>query len=422
MPAAFYLYLTLLFVCVVLYAFFNSAETAYVSLERYRLQNMVDNKVKGASGVAKLLEKPERLLSTILTGQNLMSTAATALGTLMAFTLWGEEQGALFATLIMTFVLLIFGEATPKTYAVRNRERLSILFVGPTKFLTWLFRPLVVVLSWISNAFGRLVGGQTERTTLVRPEDIESMITVGHKEGTVEKNEADMLHNVFDFGDRPVREVLVPRPQVVSVPKGTSLNEFLAIYSESPMSRFPVYEESMDSVIGILAIKDVLMAVARDNISKDSKIDDLIRPAYFAPESKRISDLFHEMRDKNYHMSIIVDEYGGTAGIVSLSRLMEEIFGAVGDELSAAEKEFESINEHTFQVDGSMRIGEANTEMGLNLPEGEYETVAGFILHIMGRIPKQGHQIKYHDLKIVMTKMKGLKIEEVLITREKAQA
>jgi len=178
----------------------------------------------------------------------------------------------------------------------------------------------------------------------------------------------------------------------------------------------------MDNVIGILAIKDVLMAIARDNnMDKNSHIDDMVRPAYFAPETKHISDLFHEMRDKNYHMSIIVDEYGGTAGIVSLSRLMEEIFGPVGDELAAAEKEFESINEHTFQVDGGMRIDEANTEMGLGLPEGDYETVAGFILQLMGRIPKQGQQIKYHDLKFVITKMKGLKIEEVLITREKAQ-
>ena len=320
MPASFILYLILLVLFVVLYAFFNSAETAYVSLEKYRLQNMVDNKVKGASRVAKFLEKPERLLSTILTGQNLMSTAAASLGTLMAVSLWGEEQGALFATLIMTFILLIFGEATPKTFAIRNRERLAVLFVGPIQFLAWVFRPLVAVLSWISNIFSTVLGGKAEHSALVRPEDIESMITVGHKEGTVEKNEAQMLHNVFDFGDRPVREVLVPRPEVVSIPRGASLAEFLAIYSESPKSRYPVYEESMDNVIGTLSTKDVLMSMARDNISRDSHINDMVRPAYFAPETKRISDLFNEMRDKNFHMGIIVDEYGGTAGIVSLSR------------------------------------------------------------------------------------------------------
>ena len=177
--------------------------------------------------------------------------------------------------------------------------------------------------------------------------------------------------------------------------------------------------ENMDNIVGILSIKDVMMAQAKGTITPESLIDDLIRPAYFVPETKPIDELFAEMRDKNYRMSIIVDEYGGTAGIVSLSRLMEEIVGPVGDELAAAEKEYESIDENTFQIDGTMRIDEANDEMGLGLPEGEYETVAGFILQILGRIPKQGRQIKYRDLKIVISRMKGHKIEEIMVTREK---
>jgi putative hemolysin len=415
------LYFILLFVCIILSAFFAASETAFMSLEKFRLQRMLEAKVKGASRVSCMMDRPERFLSTILLGNNLVNTAAAALATTLALSIWGEGVGVVIATVTVTAVLLIFGEVTPKTFGSGYREKITVAFVRPIEFIAWLFTPFVTILTWIAMAFTRLMGGKPLYKALVRPEDIESMITVGHKEGTVEKNEADMLHNVFDFGDRPVREVLVPRPEVVSVPKGTSLAEFLAIYSESPKSRYPVYEESMDNVIGILAIKDVLMAIARDNIARDNHINDMVRPAYFAPGTKRISDLFHEMRDKNYHMSIIVDEYGGTAGIVSLSRLMEEIFGPVGDELGAAEKEFELINEHTFQVHGGMRIEEANTEIGLGLPDGDYETVAGFILHLMGRIPKQGQQIKYRDLKIVVTKMKGLKIEEVLITREKAQ-
>ena len=175
----------------------------------------------------------------------------------------------------------------------------------------------------------------------------------------------------------------------------------------------------MENVVGILSIKDVLMALAKGSITKEAPIDELIRPAYFTPETKRISELFTEMRDANYRMAIVVDEYGGTAGIVSLSRLMEEIVGPVGDELVEAEKEYESINEYTFQIDGSMRIEEANEELGLELPEGDYETVAGFVLHLMGSIPKQGKQLKYKSLKIVITKMKGHKIEEILLTKEK---
>jgi putative hemolysin len=413
------LYLVLLILCIFLSAFFSSSETAFVSLERFRVQHLVETRVRGARRVAKILEQPEKFLSTILLGNNLVNTAAAALGTILAISAWGQKSGVLIATFGIAFVLLIFAETVPKTFANRHAEKLSLLFVRPVEVISFIFSPFVVVLSWLASAVTRLVGGVPVPRSLVSEEEIRTMITVGHKEGTVEEAEADMLHAVFDFGDRPVSEVLVPRPEVVGVEKGTKLSDFLALYSSSPMSRFPVYEENMDNVVGILSIKDVLMALAKGTITSDSSIDDLVRPAYFAPETKRISELFTEMRDKNYRMTIIIDEYGGTAGVVSLSRLMEEIVGPVGDELAAVEKEYETINEYTFQVDGSMRIEEANRELGLELPEGDYETVAGFVLHLLGRIPKQGQQLKYKSLKIVITKMKGFKIEEILLTKEK---
>jgi len=245
------------------------------------------------------------------------------------------------------------------------------------------------------------------------------MISVGHKEGTVEEAEAEMLHNVFEFGDRPVYEVMIPRLEVVSIEQGSKINDFLTLYAESPLSRFPVYQENMDNVVGILSVKDVLMAQAKGSITDDSTIDDLVRPAYFAPESKHINELFAEMRDKNYRMCVVVDEYGGTAGVVSLSRLVEEIVGPVGDELAEVEKEYEIINDYTFQIDGSMRIEEANEEMELELPEGDYETVAGFVLHLLGHIPKLNEQLRYKGLKLVITEMRGLKIEKILLTKEK---
>jgi len=255
--------------------------------------------------------------------------------------------------------------------------------------------------------------------SLASEEEIRTMITVGHKEGTVETEEAEMLHKVFDFGNRPVREVMVPRPEVICIEQGSKMADFLTLYAESPISRFPVYQENMDNVVGILSVKDVLMALAKGTIDNRSVIDELVRPAYFTPETKPISELFTEMRDKNYRMTVVVDEYGGTAGIVSLSRLVEEIVGPVGDELAAAEKEYEAINEYTFQIDGGMRIEEANEEMGLELPEGDYETVAGFALHLLGHIPNQGEQLRYKGLKLVITKMRGVKIEEILLTKER---
>jgi putative hemolysin len=176
----------------------------------------------------------------------------------------------------------------------------------------------------------------------------------------------------------------------------------------------------MDNVVGMLTMKDVLMSLAKDNITDESNVDELARPAYFAPETKHTDELFAEMRDNNYRMCVVVDEYGGTAGIVSLSRLVEEIVGEVGDELAGVEKDYEIINEYTFHIDGSMRIDEINTEMGLDLPEGEdYETVAGFILSLLGHIPRRNEQLRYHNLKIVITEIKGQKIEKVLLTREK---
>jgi len=413
-------YVLLLVFCIVFSAFFSMVEAAFLSLEKFRLQYMIETNVRGASRVARIMEKPERFLSTILLGNNLVCTAAAAIATSLAFEVRGGDVSVIIATLLVTFVLLVFCDIGPKTFGnSRYREKITVICVRPVEIISFIFAPFVAILSWGVMATARLAGGRNMYKHLIRPEDIESMINVGHKEGTVEKNEALLLHNVFDFGDRPAREVLVPRTEMVAVQKGTLLSEFLQLYSKAPMSRYPVYEESLDSVIGILSIKDVIMSMARGSITLESSIDEIVRPAFFAPESKLISDLFHEMRDNNYHMSIIVDEYGGTAGLVSLSRLMEEIFGPVGNELSAASKEFESINEHTFHVDGGMRIDDVNAEIGLGLPEGEYETVAGFVLNLLGRIPKRGQVIKYQEIKIVVTKMKGLKIEEVLVTREK---
>jgi putative hemolysin len=412
------LYLVLLVICLLFSAFFSSSETAFVSLQRVRVQHLVENKVRGAKRVSKVIARPEKLLSTVLFGNTLVNTAAATIATAMAIHFWGEH-GVLYATFGLTAFLLIFTETTPKTIAAQHAERLSIIFARPLEFFSLLFSPFVIALSWIAIGFTRLIGSTPVTRSIARPEEIRTMITLGEKEGTVEEAEADLLHKVFDFGDRPVREVMVPRPEVVAIEQGAKISEFLALYAESPLSRFPVYQENMDNVVGILSVKDVLMAEAKDSITNDSTIDDLVRPAYFAPESKRINDLFAEMRDKNFRMCVVVDEYGGAAGIVSLSRLVEEIVGPVGDELAEVEKDFEVINEYTFQVDGNMRIEEVNEQMELDLPEGDYETVAGFILCLLGHIPKQNEQLRYRGLKLVITEMRGRKIEKVLLTKEK---
>jgi len=412
------LYLVLFVACLLLSAFFSGSETAFVSLQRVRVEHLIENNVKGAKRVARIIEHPEKFLSTVLLGNTLVNTAAAAIATAMAIYIWGE-RGILIATIGLTAFLLIFCEATPKTIASQHAERLSLIFARPLELISWLLTPFVIALSWIACRFTKLFGGAPASRSLVSDEEIRTMISVGHKEGKVEEAEAKMLHKVFDFGDRPVREVMVPRPEVVAIEQGSKVTGFFTLYAESPLSRFPVYQENMDNVVGILSVKDVLMAQAKDTITDTSTIDDLVRPAYFAPETKRINELFAEMRDKNFRMCVVVDEFGGTAGIVSLSRLVEEIVGEVGDELAEVEKEYEVINEYTFQIDGSMRIEEVNEEMGLELPEGDYETVAGFVLHLLGHIPKTNEKLRYKGLKLVITEMRGLKIEKILLTKER---
>jgi putative hemolysin len=419
------LYIVLLVVCLVFSAFFSGSETAFISLQRFRLEYLVSTHVKNARGVAKMVEKPERFLSVVLFGNTLVNAAAASLATSVTVYL-GREAGLtegtsiLIATIVLTVILLIFCEATPKTVAAQHSERLSLWLYRPLQFISWIFTPFVYLLSWIGSGFTRIVGGTPVPRSIISDEEIRTMISVGRDEGTVAEGEAKLLHKVFDFGDRPVHEVMVPRLEVAALEQGSTIADFLKLYTESPISRFLVYRENMDNVVGVLSVKDVLMARAKGTLGNESTIDDLVRPAYFTPETKRINELFFEMRDNGYRMAVIVDEYGGTAGIVSLSRLVEEIVGEVGDELAGVEKDYEIINEYTFQIDGSMRIDEANKEMELGLPEAEdYETVAGFILSLLGHIPRRNEQLRYKGLKIVITAMKGQKIETVLMTREK---
>jgi putative hemolysin len=257
---------------------------------------------------------------------------------------------------------------------------------------------------------------------MVSEGELRSAINVGESEGVVEQDEAEMLHKVFEFTDRPVSKIMIPRTEIAWVEQGTKVIDFLDIYTQTPYSRFPVYKDNTDNVVGILSAKDVLMKLADDSTNKEVVIDDLIRPAYFVPESKKLGEILTEMRDGGYHIVIVVDEFGGMAGMVTLRQLTEEIVGDIRDELIGEERDFVVTGDSTFQLDGGFRVEDANEELGLELPVGDYETVAGFILSHLGRIPKQGEQLKYRDLKFVITEMRGMKIEKVMVAREEDAA
>jgi putative hemolysin len=414
-------YIVLFFLCVAASAFFSVLEISFISLQRFKLEHLLETKVKGAAQVAILVKRPDRLLSTILLGNSFVNTATATLGTVLAVEFWGKS-GALIATFAVTIILLIFGDTLPKTTAAHHAESIALKLAGAVKTLSLIFSPFVIVLSWFNTTVGKVIGAHTVGGSLISAEEIRTMINVGSRDGTVQKDEAEMLHKVFEFGDRPAREVMVPRTEVVWIEKGSKIIDFFKLYMEHPLNRYPVFESKWDNVAGIISSKDVLMTLAKGTCDIEKTIDELIRPAYYAPEGKRIGELLTEMRDKSYHMCIVVDEYGGTSGIVTLTQLVEEIVGDVKDELAIQDKDFEIIDDYTFQIDGTMRIEDVNDEMRLGVPKGDYETVAGFVLKLLGHIPRVGEQLRYKDLKIVITRMNGVKIEEILVTKEKYAA
>ncbi len=412
------LYLVLAAICLVLSAFFSGTEAALLSIQRVRLHNLLERGVPGARFVAKMVERPDRFLPTILLGNNLVNTAVAALGTAIALTIIeAEQQAVLIATAVVTVLLLIFGEVIPKTIAARHSERISIIVVRPLEMARYLTFPLVVLLQALSSIVSRLVGGGDGREA-VTEEDLRSMISMGRAAGTVETSEAELLERVFSFGDRQVREVQTPRTEVVWVERGTSMGDFLELYQRYPYSRFPVYEGAIDNVVGVLAVKDALSAIADNQLSMRADVTALSRPPFFVPETKSISGLLRELQASGTTMAITVDEFGGVDGVVTLTQLLEVMVGPlVQREGMPSPEEVVVLEDGTFEADGGVILEDANRQMGLALPDGEYETIAGFILDRLGHIPTEGETWEEEGVSLTVSHMRGVKIERVHISK-----
>jgi len=413
------LYFILIFICLLLSAFFSSAEVAIISLSRIRVKHLLSHDVKFADILESFQKQPGIFLSAILLGNTMVNVAAASLGTLIAVGFLGPSMGALVATICITLLVLVLGEVIPKTVAAHNSEKLALAYSIPVQLLIWVFYPFVWVLNKIGAGFTRMVTDAGVARMTVDEAEIRTAIDVGEAEGVWKETEADMIHKAFEFPDRPVSDVMQPRTEISFIEEGTLLEEFLKTYSEHPHSRFPIYKDTMDNVMGMLTVKDVLMAMARDEIKATDPVDSLVRQAYFVPETKRLGEVLAEMRDHNFHMAIVIDEFGGVAGIANLEHLASEIMGSIGDEMVASEKEITPIDANTNELDGGLRVEEANDELDLDLPAGEYDTVAGFILSHLGRIPRQGERFRYRDLSIIITEIVNRKIERITITREK---
>lgn len=409
------LYLALLFLCLILSAFFSGTEAAFLSLRKVRIRRLVEKRAAGAERVARMVDEPEKVLPTILLGNNLVNTGFAALATVIMVSLLGEGRGVIVATVSSTIILLVLGESIPKTVAIRRSEP---LFFFSARILEWIERlllPVVALLQWITRMLSRRLG--SDPRALFTEEEIKMAISMGLEAGEVEEHEAEMLGKVFRFGDRQIREVMTPRTEVVWVESGSTLKEFLSIYQGHSHTRFPVFTEHMENVVGVLSVKDVVAAIAGGEVSEDDSVTEFLRSVYLIPDTKLVGALFGEMQSGGGQMAMAVDEFGGIAGLVTLKQLMEEIVGPVGEEEGQPPAEYEAVDENTFHMDGGMQIEEANEKLGLDFPEGDYETVAGFILDVLGHIPSEGERFRHNTLRLAVTQMKGMKIEKVMVTR-----
>ncbi len=424
MPGGEVVSLVLVSVFLALSAFFSSSEAAFLSLQKTRVAHLLKEGVPGAQRVADMLSEPERLLSTVLLGNNLVNVAFTSVITVIVVNRvkdaagedW-EGAGVVIATVIGTVALLLLGETIPKTIAVRNSERVSFLYSYPLKWVEYLLLPFVLILQWITKVVSNLVGGARVVQPSITEGEFRTLIDIGEGEGQFEHDEAERLKGVFRFGDRQVRDIMTPRTEIVFIERGSTVREFLNLYSKSSHTRFPVYRHDTDNVVGVLSLKDILRSFARNELSDDDSVTDVTREVYFVPETKRIAELFDELRRSGNQMAIAVDEFGGVAGLVTLKRLIEEVVGRVGEEGVGAEEEMIRVGQDTYQVDGGMSIDEVRDKLDLNIEDGDFETVAGFALEQLGHIPREGESFDADDVKFEVIRMDNLKIERLRLTK-----
>ena len=402
---------------LILSAFFSASETAFIALPRARLLHLVKTRRAGAGRVSRLIQHPERFLATVLLSNNLVNTAAAVLATILVVEIIGDPLvSALVSTIGITILLLLFCETLPKTIAWRRSEGVAFFASRPLFLVGVALSPAVSLLQWFTTMTSRALG-ITGSSHMVGEEEIRTLIAAGAQTGTVESDEADLLENVFRFGDWQMREVATPRTEIVWLEKGATLTEFLDVYREYSHTRFPVYEGSKENVVGILSVKDVLTRLSSDRIEPGDDVTTLLREAYIVPETKSVSDTFAEMRKARHTVALTFDEFGGIAGLATTKQLLEVIVGQVGDEGPAPEEVFTHLGGDSYLVDAAVGISEINDELDLEIPEGDYQTLAGFMLHQLGRIPESGDSVKYGDMTITVKVMDGVRIDEVQLMR-----
>lgn len=403
----------LLIILLIMSGFFSMSETALMALSKIRIRHMVDEGVRGSKLVEKLSQDPSKLLGAILIGNNIVNIGASALATSIAVKLIGPS-GVGVVTVAMTILVLIFGEITPKSIAKQNSEKVSLFVSKPIGIIVKVFNPLVIVFTSISSVFIRLLGGDPKATEpFITEEELRTMVGVSEEEGVLEDVEKEMIFNVFEFADSQVKDVMVQRVDIVAVDVHSTYEEVISIIKAEQFSRLPVYNENIDDVIGIINVKDLIMASeCKDNF----KVSDYMREPYYTFEFKKIAELFKEMKKTRNHMAVVLDEYGGNVGIVTIEDLIEEVVGEIEDEYDDdRDSDIIVVKEDEYIVDGSARLDYIGDLIGVTMESEEFDSIGGLVIGELGRFPEQNEEVKINNIKFIVEDIDKNRIKKVRI-------
>lgn len=410
MDSADVIQLVALVILIGLSAFFSSAETAYTTVSKIRIRSLCDEGDKRALKVNKIIEDSGKMLSAILIGNNIVNISASSLATTLAIKIWGSYATGI-VTGALTLIILIFGEITPKTLATLNAEKIALGYSSIIYGLMWVLTPVIAVVNKLSLIVLKVLRVDTnKKVSTITETELRTIVDVGHEEGVIESDERKMINNVFDFGDSLAKDIMVPRIDMICISKDDPYEEVLAVFKKEKYTRIPVYEDSQDNVIGILNVKDLLLS----DSEKDFKVTQIMREPYFTYEYKKTSELLDEMKKTSNNISIVLDEYGATAGLITLEDILEEIVGEIRDEYDSDEEDsIKKIKNNEYIIDGIMKLDDINEALDIGLKSKDYDSLGGLIIEILDHLPTKGESVQYKNCKFVVEKLDKNRVDKV---------
>lgn len=392
-------------------AFFSSAETALMTSNKLKIRNLAENGDKRAKKVLDITANTDKMLSAILIGNNVVNLTASSLSTTLTLKIFGSSLVGI-ATGILTFLILVFGEITPKNVASKNAENMALAYIGVISVIVTVMTPVIFIVNKVAGAVISIFTKNSDENNAVTEEELMAMVEYSHEEGVIENEEKKMIVNVVDFGDTVAGDIMVPRVDMVMVDEKSSYEEILQVFREERYTRIPVYEETPDNVIGILNVKDFLLIEDKENFV----MKELLREPLYTYEYKKTSALMMDMRKTGANIVIVLDEYGITAGLITLEDMLEEIVGEIRDEFDADEDEgITKVSDLEYLIDGSTNLDDINDRIGLELSSDEYESIGGLIMEKLGRIPAEGEIINLDNIVLTVKKMDHARIEKVCL-------